>query len=308
MTWFRLAFRLQRSSIVFVTVVCLGLAAAALWLTADMREALARCGTPSAPEACDVIYAFQSSHGDLVYMTQWAIGLAPFLVGLVLGVPLVTQEVEHRTALLAWPLAGSRLRWLAWRVVPVLVIGFVLVAVLAVAGDQLARAYLPHGDIGFVQYEGRGVPLVMRAALVIVLGIALGALIGRLLPALLVGIALCAVLSAGLSAVLASWVAPGQLTEAESPFSGPGSLPTELRYRMDGEWIDDEEAELMIMEAYQAAGEGEPDPATLPQEVFYGIAASRYPEVVVRESLALAGGAVVLGAFTVLVVRRRRPE
>jgi len=309
MTWARLAFRLQPSSIVFTTVVCLGLAAAALWLSADMRAVLARCGTPSASEACDVIYSFQNSHGNAVYMIQWAISLAPFLVGLVLGVPLVAHEVEHRTALIAWPLARSRQRWLAWRVVGVLVIGLALVAILAVAADQLAQAYLPHSDIGFVQYEGRGVPLVMRAAVVIMLGVALGALIGRLLPALLVGIALCAALSAGLAAVLPSWAAPVQLTEAESPFAGPGSISTDLLYRMpDGRWIDDEEAELLIMEAYQAAGGSEPDPATLPQEVFYGIAASRYPEVVVRETLALAAGTLVLGAFAVLVVGRRRPE
>jgi len=63
--------------------------------------------------------------------------------------------------------------------------------------------------------------------------------------------------------------------------------------------------------AYEAAfqaGEPEPDPATLPQEVFTGISAARHGEVVLRESLAL--GALATGLFGVAtaVVGRRRPE
>lgn len=50
------------------------------------------------------------------------------------------------------------------------------------------------------------------------------------------------------------------------------------------------------------------DPALLPQEVFYGIAASRYPEVLAREAAAFGVASVLIGAFAAFVVRRRRPE
>lgn len=42
MTWARLAFRLQPSSIGFAAVVCLALAGAAQWQATDMRSVLIR--------------------------------------------------------------------------------------------------------------------------------------------------------------------------------------------------------------------------------------------------------------------------
>ena len=63
------------------------------------------------------------------------------------------------------------------------------------------------------------------------------------------------------------------------------------------------------MEAYQAAfaaGEEEPDPATLPQMVGHGIAADRYPEVLVRESAVLGGAALVAAVLAGITVQRRR--
>ncbi|MEA2650709.1 MAG: hypothetical protein QOI85_430, partial [Chloroflexota bacterium] len=123
MTWVRLTFRLQRSAILFAAIVCLGLAAVATWLSLEMRSVLATCGTAREPDACNVIYSFQTSLGEPVMMTQLGIGFAMYAVPLVLGVPVLTREIEQKTAMIAWPLAGSRLKWLAWRVVPVLVVG-----------------------------------------------------------------------------------------------------------------------------------------------------------------------------------------
>ncbi|HET8778229.1 MAG TPA: hypothetical protein VFN76_11265, partial [Candidatus Limnocylindria bacterium] len=134
----RLAWRLQRPEIMFVAALCLGLAAAAAWLAYDMRSIVAGCEPGGPPEApCGVIYAFQTTHGQAVMLIQMVTSLVPFLAGLILGVPIVARDVEHRTALIAWPLSGSRLRWLAWRVLPVLVIAIALVSVLAVAADQM---------------------------------------------------------------------------------------------------------------------------------------------------------------------------
>ena len=105
MTLARLTFRLQPSSIGFAAFVCLALAAVALWLTFDMRSVLADCGTPAEPYACGVIYAFQNTHGNAVQMTQMGIGFAMYAVPLVLGVQVLTREIEQKTAMIAWPLA-----------------------------------------------------------------------------------------------------------------------------------------------------------------------------------------------------------
>lgn len=308
----RLAWRLQRWEFAFVVVVGLGLAAVAFWQAFDMRSMLTGCGTPSAARACEFFYPFQDTHGTVVHLTQMLIMLAPFFAGLVLGVPIVAHEIEHRTALLAWPLARSRSRWLALRFAPALIIGLVVMVVLAVAADLMAQAYLPKSDLGFLQHESRGVPLVMRAVVVMALGVTLGALIGRLLPALVVGIALCVGLSVGLGMVLDRWLPSEVLTQDEGPDGLANPLITDVRYRLpSGEIISAQEGEIIVSAAYEAAfeaGEPEPDPASLPQQLFTGISAARHGDVVLRESLAL--GALATGLFGVatVAVGRRRPE
>lgn len=309
MTLARLAFRLQPSSIGFAAFVCLALAAVALWLAADMRSALDACGTPNEPKACQVIYAFQDTHMNAVYLAQTGISLAMYGVPLVLGVPLVTREIEHKTAMVAWPLAGSRLKWLAWRALPVLAVAMVLIGVMALAADQLARAYFPYSDIGFDRHGSRGLSLVTRATLMLAAAVLLGAVIGRLLPALLIGIAVAVGISAGTDALLRSWAEPTELSQSDSVFSGAFPLTYRLEFRApDGSPMTDAEYETYIQSLYEDAAGGEPDPSLLPQEVFYGVAASRYPEVLIRESAAIGGAAVVAGVLAAVVVQRRRPE
>lgn len=309
MTWARLAFKLQPSSIGFAALVCLGLAGAALWLAADMRSVLEACGTPEAPTACEVIYAFQNSHGHAVYLTQTGMGLATYGIPLVLGAPILTREIEQKTAMIAWPLAGSRLRWLAWRVMPVLLVTLVLVGVMAYAADQLARAYYPNSEIGFAHHEVRGIPMVARSALMLVAGMAVGALIGRLLPSLLIGIGLSVAVSALLTAGLPLWASSAELTGPETELYGPGPLRTGAAYRLaDGRLISAQEGEILTQQLYEESGGEEPDPAVLPQQVMYGIAADRYPEVVLRESGVLLGATVLVSAGLIAIVRRRRPE
>jgi hypothetical protein len=305
----RLAWRLSRAELLFAMVLCGGLSAAAMWLALDMRAQLAGCGTPSAAEACGFVYPFQESHGQAVQLLQMVIGFVPYGLGLILGVPLVAREVEQRTALIAWPLAKSRVRWLAWRALPIVVVGLLLVGVLAFAAEQMSQAYLPKSDLGYLLFGTRGVPLVVRGLVAIVLGIALGALSGRLLPALLVGIGLCVALSVAFDTVRDRWLPSVELAAAESPFEGGNPMTTAVLYRLpDGTIIGNEEGEAMIEAAWEANDYQEPDPATLPQEVFYGIGADRYADVVVRESLAMAVLTAVLAGAAALVVRRRRPE
>ena len=306
----RLTWRLQRAEILFVAALCLGLAVATGWLALDMRSIFAACEPGGPPEApCGVIYAFQNSHGNAVTTMDMVVGITPFIAGLVLGVPIVSREVEHRTALIAWPLAGSRIRWLAWRSIPVVVVGLGLVAILAFASDQMWRAYFPTSDIGFAQYESRGLPLVMRAALMLVVGTAVGALIGRLLPSLLVGIGLSVAVVVALGVGLPNWVPSAELSGPETVLFGPGPLRTGVEYRLpSGEVVSAQEGEILMSQLYEEAGGEEPDPAKIPEQIMYGIAADRYPDVLLRESAVLAAATVVVAALAGFIVRWRRPE
>ena len=305
----RLAWRLQRWEIGFVAAACVALSTAAFWQAADMRSRLTGCGTLEAAQACGFIFPFQGSHGTGVQLTQMAIAFVPFVAGLILGVPVVAREVEHRTALIAWVLSGSRVRWLAWRLAPMLVVYLALVGILAVAAGQLAGAYFPNSDLGFVEYPNRGVPLVMRSALMLVSGVAIGAMLGRVLPALLVGIGVAVALSMAMNLALSHWVPSAQLSAAESVLSGPGPITTDVQYRTpDGRLVDAQTGEALVEAAYEVNPGTEQDPSTLPQEDFFGIAASRYPDVVVRETAALGVAIIIIAALSAIAVGRRRPE
>ena len=307
----RLAWRMQRWELAFVTIFGLGLAALSMWQAFDMRSMLTGCGTPSAAPACQFVYPFQESNPNVVLLMQ-VMGLAPYLIGLLLGVPIVASEVEHRTALVSWPLAGSRIRWLAWRLVTPLAVGLLVLVALAAAADVMWQAYLPKSDLGFLDHGSRGVPLVMRGLLAILLGVVTGALVGRLLPALLLGIGLCVVLSVGLGLALEHWAPSQVMTKAEGPEGLGNPITTDIQYRMpNGEIIDAQEADNLASATYEkaaASGDPEPDPATLPQPVYYGISSARHPEVVIRESFALGAATLALAGLAGLIVRRRRPE
>lgn len=308
MTWARLAFRLQPSSIGFAALICLGLAGAAAWLTMNLRSILAECETSAAPDGCGAIHLLGSPLGEPVMMTQLAIGVAMYAVPLVLGVPVVTQEIERRTAMIAWPLAGSRLRWLAWRSGSVLVIGMVPIGVLALAAEGLAGVNA-EGDPGFAQHGARGISLMIRSGLMLVAAVALGAAIGRLLPSLMIGIALAVGLSTAVESLPPYGVEPTELMLSGSNFEGGHPFQTGHAYRApDGTPISDDEAEAMLMAAFEEYNPELPPDSVLPQDVFYGIAGSRYFEVLARESTVLVGATVLVGGVAAAVVQRRRPE
>jgi hypothetical protein len=309
MTWARLAFRLQPSSIRFAAIVCLGLAGTALWLTTNMRSMLAQCETSAAQDDCGMISVFGSPLGEPVMLLQLGVGLAMYAVPLVLGVPVLTQEIERRTAMIAWPLAGSRLRWLAWRAGSVLVIGLVLIGVLAFAAEGLARVQAPDGDLGFAQHGARGISLMTRAALMLVAAVALGAAIGRLLPSLLIGIALAVGLSTAVGSLPPYGVESTELTLTGSKFEGGHPFETGHAYRApDGRPITNDEAEAMQMAVFEEYSPELPPESVLPQDVYYGIAGSRYFEVLARESAVLVGATVLVGGVAAAIVQRRPPE
>ena len=216
--------------------------------------------------------------------------------------------------MIAWPLAGSRLSWLAWRAGSVLVVGLVLIGVMAFAAESMAGANQPGADLGFLAHGGRGISLVTRAALMLVVAVALGAVIGRLLPSLLIGIALAIGLSTAVGAlppygVASTELTPTEVTPTESTFEGGQPLQTGHAYRApDGMLMSNDEAEAMMMALFQEYSPDRAPESALPKDVVYGIAGSRYFEVLARESAVLIGATVLVAGFAAAVVQRRRPE
>ena len=299
-TWARLTFRLQRSSIAFAALVCLGLAGTAAWLAVNLpSRTVSLLGSPL---------------GEPVMLTQLVIGVAMYAVPLVLGVPILAQEVEHRTAMIAWPLAGSRLKWLSWRAGSVIVIGLVLIGIMAVAAEVLASAEAPDSELGFLSHGSRGISLIMRSILTLVVALALGAVIGRLLPSLLIGVAFAVVISTAVGSLVPFGVEPTEITPTavtptEAFYEGGPPLQTGHSYRApDGTPISDDEAEAMSMAVFAEYSPELPPDSELPQDVVHGIDGSRYFEVLARESAVLGGVTILAAGVAAAVVQRRRPE
>lgn len=307
MTWARLTFRLQRATIGFAAVVCMGLTALSAWLTLSLPSMLEECASPTALHDCGAVSLFGSPLGDPALLFSLGIGVAMYAVPLVLGVPVLTTEIERRTAMIAWPLAGSRLKWLAWRAGSLLVIGLVLVGSMAAGAEALTRANHPEGDLGFASHGARGISMVLRSTLMLVVAIAVGAVVGRLLPSLLVGIAFAVGLSIAVELLPPYGVEPTELTASET--NGGNPFTTSGAYRApDGTPISDDEANAISQAAFAEYSPELPPDSVLPYSVSYGVAGSRYFEVLGRESAVLIGAMVVAGGVAAFVVSRRRPE
>lgn len=306
MAWARLTYRLQRASIGFAAVVCLGLTALAAWLALSLRAQLQECASATSSQDCGVVSLFGSPLGDPALLFSLGISVAMYGVPMVLGVPVLSTEIERRTAMIAWPLAGSRLRWLVWRAGSVLVIGLVLVGVMAVGAEALARARYPEGDLGFASHGARGISMVVRSMLMLVAAIAIGAVVGRLLPALLIGIAFAVGVSFAVDLLPPYGMSLTELTPSD--VSGY-HLTTGVGYRApDGTPISEDEANAIGQAAYAEYSPDFPPDSVLPYTVGYGVAGSRYVEALAREAAVLLGATVVAGAVAAAVVSRRRPE
>lgn len=108
----------------------------------------------------------------------------PTAAGLLAGVPLVSSEIEERTALVAWSLYGSRMRWLGSKGGPILIL--LLGAVALPAGLAAAVAEGSDAAQAFADMGAYGLPAIARAAAAFGLGVLVGAYLGRMLPALIV--------------------------------------------------------------------------------------------------------------------------
>jgi hypothetical protein len=307
-----LAWRLQRAELVAVTLASAAIALAWLKVAADLAAVhghcqsigpqVAPCG--GLPEAGQY---FTDASQILMPTVGPMAGALPFVAGLVLGVPMASRELEHRTAHLAWPLAGSRVRWLGLRLVPLALLGLLALAPAAFAGEVMTRSFYPLTDPGanFEHYGIRGPLLVARFVPALLLGAAVGLLVGRQLPALLVAGALVAGLGAGLSVLR-----PFGATPVERPIGtveGPirvGNLYVGILYRdAQGNRIPDARAWELL-----GGMEKQVDRADLPRELVLVVDRERYPEVLAREAALLAGVTVLLGAALAWGVRSRRPS
>jgi hypothetical protein len=238
------------------------------------------------------------------------LGFVPLIVGVVLGSALVSREIEHRTAQLGWSLSSARRRWLLERVVPIGVVmlgGFVL---LAVVSDLHESAIQPGIDprASFDNYGARGLPLVMRGVVVFTGSLLAGALVGRQLPALILGGALAVAIGYGTHALFPY----GEPTAWVDDSLGMSGVEEVTDVRSGDGWLSPDGRVLTYQQA-SALSPYSDDSATfdwLNQRFTYvseRLVGDQLTEVELRETIGLAGLAIVALAGSIVVVRLRKP-
>jgi hypothetical protein len=320
-SWLALSFRLQRWEVLASVAGVALLAAAMLWFTWQLRMLAATepgCLDPmtyvAACEQSPQPFYELSGRAEWLSYLGWA---APFGLGLVLGVPLVSREIEQRTAGMAWALSRSRTSWLVRRVAFAALVLVLVLLVLAIAGEVLASAQMPthHLDRDFGWYGRRGALIVVRGLAALGVGLLLGALLGRVLPALLVAAFASALVFTVISLGMDRWIETDAIVLAVGDQSGARYLGQRVELP-NGELIDygelgrrglsieviDEEGRLFA----RPEDIGHPERMIGLDRVLV-VPGRLYPQIVLRESGVTGGAALLLGLASVAVVGRRRP-
>ncbi len=312
----RLAFKMQRLELLIFLVAAILLVVASVliaWGASETRSSFDACYQASGSDAnC----ATSPSLNDFSLWGGFArLGafLTPFALGLFLGVPVVSREIEGRTAGIAWTLSRSRSSWLIQRGLPLVVMVIVLAAAVGI-GSELVTRTNPFADLatnpGFADYASRGWMLPVRAIAVLLLAIAVGAMVPRQLPALLLAGAVTLALFVGLSIGMDAWMSaeakPIPFDESRIESLGDGPRIFDFAYR------EDATGKVISMNDFYnrygdvAVPDGEQGPPGFTQ-VAIGIPGEQYAPWVLRESAVVGALALVSGALAVYVVGRRRP-
>lgn len=214
-----LVYRLHRFEVALAVFLFLLLGVSAVAVTSHLRA------TQGVPEACwesaagpdpdpvcQTLVDASRGAGDEATLVIQAMAIVPSAVGILLGVPLLAQEIELRTTSLAWSLSPSRRRWLFRWLLPMVLLAVLALAMVGLETSWLADALeeTDHGrsldDIG-----SYGLVMVTRGLLALGVGLLVGAVVGRSLPAFLTAAVVMLAWGVAGAPLLRDAVMPGQL-------------------------------------------------------------------------------------------------
>lgn len=241
-----------------------------------------------------------------------AMAVAPYVLGLVLGVGLVAREIETGTASLAWSLAGSRRRWFVQRSAPILGLLLLLLAILAIASWVLVAGMHPwlggRPTFEHVLYQGPdliGVGLAMFGIAVLV-----GAWSGRVLPVVVTSALFALILAYGSYRLFTTWLeASAYKMPVPAWFNGEydgGKFVDRSFLLPDGSVT----ADFGAVDALAPSGTDDQRAAWIEANVpklAVGVVSADYPSWVVTLGAVFGGGGLAMLGATFVVVDRRRP-
>jgi len=316
-TFLRLTWRLGRWEIAVLiggSLLFAAVTALVAWQTSVTEASLQACLTADASRVvisaeCKALVDRSNLLGALAPILEGATTVVPFVVGILLGAPLVAREIEKRTAPIAWSLSRSRTRWLVLRAGPLLVAIALGLLLVGQASEALIRA-TPTGELGFAVLAMHGPLVAARGVAVFCIGVLVGLAMGRTLPAILVTgmavIALLLVLSLGRMRFMeatATWVPQDPFGSQD--FSGVVIYRSGFRDDATGELVPDDEVFQRFPDTFGPEGTGVPPGMTL---VYLSTPPGLYPYFVAGEGAALLVISALAAGAALSIIRFRRPE
>ena len=309
----RLAWRLQRWELVSLAAFVLAVVIAQVaigWRMEEIQAGAPGCfGQAYGPAgsdqgSCEASFRAYSALQQIGPYAAVPATLSPFLIGLLLGPPLIGREIEGRTAPIAWSLSRSRRRWLALRGIPIIGLALAALLLVGLSGQTVARQ-LAAGEPGFDAAVAPAPLLVARGALALSVGLAAGAIIGRTFAAVLATAFVLVVAHVGLTAGMDAWMAAeAQPVEQSSGMeSGSKIYDSGLRNDETGEMVTF--AEYYANNTVDETAEMPPPGMTL---MAWQIPGSEYPTRMAREALLVAGLALIAAVTFVASLLRRSPQ
>jgi hypothetical protein len=265
---------------------------------------------------------YLSSGGVLQFTIM---GLLPFALGVLGGIPVVARELEDRTAQTAWWLSGSRSRWLLQRLGPIVIVLGVAIGLSALTASLVAGDWLRwHGAAGAQLLGSHGPVAIVRAFGAFGVGLASGALLGRTFPAFVGSVVVLLLVIVVATQARDAWLVqlPLEPLWERSPMTGEwewiGGVPRAVAWGgPDGEILTPAEARQRARDAGVPPAQPN-DPYDTQAEAWLN--ENGYAEITLGTTdeaamgwapfdatiFALVGGAGVAATF--VVVNRRRPS
>jgi len=194
--------------------------------------------------------AFGSQDNLLQDLARLVMLVAPALIGIFWGAPLIARELEAGTQRLAWTQSVTRGRWVA---VKLSLVGLASMATAGLLSLMVTWWSSPFDQVGASRLDPaifgqRGIAPVGYAAFAFALGVTAGMLIRRTVPAMAVTLAVFAAVQAAFELRvrfhlmpplrLASALNVGWVTQLGSGGpAGPGSLFVGVSPTLPGAWI-----------------------------------------------------------------------
>jgi len=194
--------------------------------------------------------AFGSEDNLLQDLARLVMLVAPALIGIFWGAPLIARELEAGTQRLAWTQSVTRGRWVA---VKLSLVGLASMATAGLLSLMVTWWSSPFDQVGASRLDPaifgqRGIAPVGYAAFAFALGVTAGMLIRRTVPAMAVTLAVFAAVQAAFELRvrfhlmpplrLASALNVGWVTQLGSGGpAGPGSLFVGVSPTLPGAWI-----------------------------------------------------------------------